>query len=103
VDRAGTTRESDTVRFTSKEVGLTKTIVLSSIAGLSEPVRDQRRSRVEGCISEEEQNGSGKNKLPFTSRVAAGLVVLMPTLAVLPAPDWYTTESPKGGAQPTRI
>ena len=30
MDRPGTTRESDTVRFTTKEVGLTKTIVLSS-------------------------------------------------------------------------
>jgi hypothetical protein len=34
VDRAATTRESNTVRFTKKEVGLTKTIVLSSITGL---------------------------------------------------------------------
>jgi len=30
VDRAATTRESDTLRFTKKEVGLTKTIVLAA-------------------------------------------------------------------------
>jgi hypothetical protein len=33
VDRAGTTRESDRVRITAKEVGLTETIVLTSRTG----------------------------------------------------------------------
>jgi hypothetical protein len=61
VDRAATTRESDTVRFTKKEVGLTKTIVLSSITGLSELCAT-------GCISEQEQNGSTNNRmLPLSS------------------------------------
>ena len=32
---------------------------------------------------------------PFTSRVDAGLAVLMPTLAVLPLPSWNSTELPK--------
>jgi hypothetical protein len=32
---------------------------------------------------------------PFTSRVDAGVVVPMPTLAFVPVPDWNNTELPK--------
>jgi hypothetical protein len=31
--------------------------------------------------------------LPCTSSVAVGALVLMPIMAVLPVPVWYTTES----------
>ena len=31
---------------------------------------------------------------PLTSRVEAGLMVLMPSLAVLPVPNWNSTELP---------
>src|SRR5580700_8975587 len=39
-------------------------------------------------------NGPRAITLPLTSRVAAGVVVLIPTVAVLPEPDWNSAELP---------
>src|SRR5271168_3204142 len=40
-------------------------------------------------------NGPREITLPFTSSVAAGVIVLMPTATVLPEPDWNSTELPR--------
>jgi hypothetical protein len=67
VDRATTTRESDTVQFAKKEVGLMKAILLlinnrffSASAQLGV---------VEGHISEQDQNGSTNNKMSALSSI----------------------------------
>jgi len=61
VDRATTTRESDTVQFAKKEVGLMKAILLlvnnRFVRASAQP------GVVEGHISEQDQNGSTNNRM----------------------------------------
>jgi hypothetical protein len=67
VDRATTTRESDTVQFAKKEVGLMEAILLLINNRFVSASRNI--GVVEGHISEQDQNGSTNNKMSALSSI----------------------------------
>jgi hypothetical protein len=67
VDRATTTRESDTVQFAKKEIGLMKAILL--LINNRFVSASAQLGVVEGHISEEDQNGSTNNKMSALSSI----------------------------------
>ena len=67
MDRATTTRESDTVQFAKKEVGLMEAILLLINNRFVSASRNI--GVVEGHISEQDQNGSTNNKMSALSSI----------------------------------